>query len=127
MAFGTEKHDKGMTSEDDGMRDWAPKVAVGAFDGTTLTKVYYRHMSILFGEAFALTYADYGANGSNVFVGGVVDSCYYSQGGSTPSCWVLSINRMTSTGLMESQRQISLEAAAFEDRKEHPVIDNMHY
>ena len=104
MAFGTEKHDKGMSSEDGSMNDEAPKVAVAAFEGSTLTKVYYHHMSIFFGEAFALTYADYGASGSNVFIGGVVDTCYYSPGGSTPSCWVLSINRMTSTGYNESQR-----------------------
>ena len=103
IAFGSDKHDKGMQSEDGNMGDWAPKIAVGAYDGTTLSKIYYRHMSILFGEGYAIAYADYGSGSSNVFVGGVVDTCYYSPGAdNVDSCWVLSINRMTSTGYNES-------------------------
>ena len=28
-----------------------------------------------FGEAMAIAYADYGAGGSNVFIGGAIDNC----------------------------------------------------
>ena len=100
MAFGSEKHDKGMS--DGSISDHAPKVAVGAYNGATLTKIYYRHMSTYFGEALAITYADYGATGSNVFVGGAVDTCYYDGSSSSNSCWQLSINRMTHNGYKES-------------------------
>ena len=75
MAFATNKQDKGMTSEDGVLNEHAPKVAVGAFNGSTLAKVYYRHMGIFFGEGYALAYADFGASGSNLYVGGVTDTC----------------------------------------------------
>ena len=89
MAFGSEKHDKGMS--DGSISDYAPKVAVGAYDGTTLSKIYYRHMSVLFGEGLAIAYADYGSSGSNVFIGGTVDPCYYS-GNNVDPCFKLSID-----------------------------------
>jgi len=66
-------------------------------------------MQDYFGEVIALTYVDYGATGSNVYVAGTTNTCYYDPGSGKigsegDSCWDLSINRMKPTGLMESQR-----------------------
>lgn len=83
MAFGSERDDKGATNEDvDGdIKDHAPKFAIAGFNGSTGAKIFYHHMSTYFGEAYAVTYADYGSGGSNLFVGGAVDTCYYQDDG----------------------------------------------
>ena len=79
MAFGSEREDKGATNHDvDGeIKDHAPKFAVAAFTGSTGAKIFYHHLGRYFGEAFAVTYADFGSTGSNLYVGGSVDTCYW--------------------------------------------------
>ena len=79
MAFGSEREDKGATNHDvDGeIKDRAPKFAVAAFTGSTGAKIFYHHLGRYFGEAFAVTYADFGSTGSNLYVGGSVDTCYW--------------------------------------------------
>ena len=79
MAFGSEEDDKGATNYDvDGkITNHASKFAVAGFTGSTGAKIFYNHLGIYFGEAYAVTYADFGSGGSNLYVGGAVDSCYW--------------------------------------------------
>ena len=90
MAFGSEKTDKGFTNVDvdSKINDHIPKFAIAGFTGSTGAKVFYHHLGIYFGEAYAVTYKDYGSGGSNLFVGGMVDTCYYADGGPN-SCFSL--------------------------------------
>lgn len=90
MAFGSEKDDKGATNVDvDGeIKDHAPKFAIAAFTGSTGAKIFYHHLGVYFGEAYAVTYKDFGSGGSNLYVGGSVDTCYYQKDGPN-SCFSL--------------------------------------
>ena len=90
MAFGSEVDDKGATNVDvDGeIKDHAPKFAIAAFTGSTGAKIFYHHLGVYFGEAYAVTYKDFGSGGSNLYVGGSVDTCYYAKSGPN-SCFSL--------------------------------------
>ena len=48
-----------------------------------------------------IAYADYGAAGSNAFVGGAVDNCRVTNGNG--KCWMLAIDRIKPSGLNEKQ------------------------
>ena len=114
MAFGSEREDKGATNHDvDGeIKDHAPKFKVAGFTGSTGAKLFYHHLGIYFGESYAVTYADFGAGGSNLYVGGSVDTCYWQKDGPDP-CFSLQIARMRPDGFKESQRQIYLEGGTY--------------
>ena len=106
MAFGAEVNSSNTMTNHDGdglVVDYAPKIAVGGFNGSTGAKVFYHHMEKYFGEVYAITYVDFGPTGSNVYVGGSVNTCYFALGGPS-SCWELTINRLTPSGFNESQR-----------------------
>ena len=103
MVFGDERTSNGSDNVDvDGtIENWLPHFAIAGFNGHTGAKIFYHHQSKFFGEAYAVTYADFGPTGSNLYAGGMVDTCFYASG-TWPPCFSLAINRITPAGYNES-------------------------
>lgn len=56
-------------------KEYAPRLAVGAFDANTKAMKFYKHQADYFGEGLGVTYIDRGATEANFYVGGATDGC----------------------------------------------------